>query len=57
MDPNSRNLLKSTISWSVFWTVALFSFVIFGLRPLLYVLGLIFELMGGTGFDEADPNS
>lgn len=44
-----RDLIRSAVFWTFIWTAALFLFLIYGGRPVLRLLGMLFELLGGPG--------
>ena len=46
-----KELLHSTALWFALFTVSLFCFLIWGARPALHALGLLFELLGGQGLE------
>lgn len=51
MGTDLRALIHSTGLWCMFGTVGAFLFIMFAGRPLLRLLGGLFELMGGGGLE------
>lgn len=49
-----REVIRSTALWAIVLTLGLFSFLTWGARPALHMLGLLFGLMGGQGLEGTD---
>lgn len=48
---DAKEIIRSGSCWFAGSLIVAFLFVIFGLKPLLRLLGWIFELMGGPGLE------
>lgn len=51
MNDDHRDVIRSTGLWMLLFTIGAFLFIMFGLRPLLHLIGLLFGLMGGAGLE------
>lgn len=46
--------INSALFWMIFFTIGLFTFLTFGARPLLRLLGMLLGAMGGQGLEGTD---
>jgi hypothetical protein len=51
---NAGDVLRSAALWFFIWSAAIVLFLMYGARPLLRLLGGLFQLMGGPGLEGID---